>query len=206
MWLDAESPRKEGMMNETPDQIIYFQKPGGGNTERTLQIAKEHAEESGIRQIVVASTTGETGRRAVEVFKDYHLVVVTHSTGFNEPNTQQLTEEDRQAMLAHGAHLLTCQHAFGGVNRAIRRQLNTYQMDEIIAYTLRIFGEGMKVVCEITLMAADAGWVRTDEPVLAIAGTGHGADTAVVLRPANAQDFFNLRINRILCKPVFAYR
>jgi len=68
---------------------------------------------------------------------------------------------------------------------------------------LRIFGEGMKVVCEITLMAADAGWIRTDEPVLAIAGTGHGADTAAILRPANAQDFFDLRVNEILCKPVF---
>ena len=192
-------------MDETPDQIVYFQSPGRGNTERTLQIAKEHAEESGIRQIVVASTTGDTGRRAAEVFKGYHLVVVTHSTGFKESNTQQLTEENREAILAQGAHLLTCQHAFGGVNRAIRTQLNTYQVDEIIAYTLRIFGEGMKVACEITLMASDAGWIRTGEPVLAIAGTGNGADTAVILRPANAQDFFDLRINEILCKPIFGY-
>jgi hypothetical protein len=190
-------------MAKTADKISYFQRPGGENTEHTLQIAKEHAEKSGIRQIVVATTSGETGLRAAELFKDYHLVVVTHSAGFKEPDTQELTEENRQAMLAQGARLLTCQHAFGGVNRAIRRKLNTYQVDEIIAHTLRIFGEGMKVVCEITLMAADAGSIRTSEPVLAIAGTGRGADTAVVLRPANAQNFFELRVNEILCKPVF---
>ena len=190
-------------MAKTADRIFYFQRAGRDNTERTLQIAKEHAEEVGIRQIVVASTGGETGRMAAEVFKDYDLVVVTHSAGFREPDTQELTEENRQAILAQGAHLLTCQHAFGGVNRAIRRRLSTYQVDEIIAYTLRIFGEGMKVVCEITLMAADAGLIRTDEPVLAIAGTDRGADTAVVLRPANAQDFFDLRVSEILCKPVF---
>jgi hypothetical protein len=90
------------------------------------------------------------------------------------------------------------------VNRAVRRKLeNTYQLDEIIAFTLRVLGEGMKVVCEITLMAADAGLIRTDEPVLAIAGSSHGADTAVILRAANAQDFFELRVNEILCKPVF---
>jgi hypothetical protein len=194
---------KEDMMAKSTDKIVYFQRPGKENTTHTLRIAKEYAEESGIRQIVVASTGGETGRRAAEVFKGYHLVVVTHSTGFKDPDTQHLTEENKKAILGQGAHLLTCQHAFGGVNRAIRRQLNTYQVDEIIAYTLRIFGEGMKVVCEITLMAADAGWLRTDEPVLAIAGTGRGADTAVVLRPANAQDFFELRVNQILCKPVF---
>jgi hypothetical protein len=191
------------MMLKTGDRILYYKRPGKENTEHTLQIARDHAEGSGIQQVVVATTSGDTGRRAAEVFQDYHLVVVTQSTGFKEPDIQELTHENRQAILAQGARLLTCQHALGGVNRAIRRQLNTHQVDEIIAHTLRIFGEGMKVVCEITLMAADAGLIRTDEPVLAIAGTGRGADTAVVLRPANAQDFFDLRVNEILCRPVF---
>ena len=60
----------------------------------------------------------------------------------------------------------------------------------------------MKVACEITLMAADAGLIRTGEAVLAIGGTGRGADTAVILRAANAQDFFDLRVTEILCKPL----
>jgi hypothetical protein len=190
-------------MADSTRAITYFSEPGKKNTEQTLRIARERAEELGIRQILVASTGGDTGLRAAQVFENYDLVVVTHSTGFAKPSTQQLTNENREAILDLGAHLLTCQHAFGGINRAIRRHLDTYQVDEIIAYTLRIFGEGMKVVCEITLMAADAGWIRTDEPVLAIAGTGHGADTAAILTPANAQDFFDLRVNEILCKPVF---
>ncbi len=190
-------------MAETAGSITYFDKPGKDNTERTLQIARERAEQLGVRQVVVATTGGETGKRATEVFQGYHLVVVTHSTGIREPNVQELTDDNKEAILAGGAHLLTCQHAFGGVNRAIRRKLNTYQVDEIIAYTLRIFCEGMKVACEITLMSADAGLILTGEPVLAIAGTGRGADTAVILRGANAQDFFDLRINEILCKPVF---
>jgi hypothetical protein len=188
-------------MSESTGEITYFDKPGKGNTERTLQIARERAEQLGVRQIVVGSTGGETGKRATEVFKGYHLVVVGHSAGFAEPNEHELAEENREAILGGGAHLLTCQHAFGGVNRAIRRKLNTYQVDEIIAYTLRIFGQGMKVACEITLMAADAGLVRTGEPVLAIGGTGRGADTAVILTAANAQDFFDMRVNQILCKP-----
>jgi hypothetical protein len=53
----------------------------------------------------------------------------------------------------------------------------------------------------MALMAADAGLVRTDELVLAIAGTGRGADTAVVLKPANAQTFFDLRFLEIICMP-----
>jgi hypothetical protein len=190
-------------MGSNMGSITYFARPGKENTEQTLKIAKERAEQLGIHQVLVASTGGDTGRRAAELFANRGLVVVTHSAGFHEPNVHQLSEENREAILAQGAELLTCQHAFGGVNRAVRRKLATYQLDEIIAYTLRVFGEGMKVACEITLMAADAGLIRTDEPVLAIGGTGHGADTAVILRAANAQDFFDLRVNEILCKPLF---
>ncbi|HID86325.1 MAG TPA: hypothetical protein EYP55_02975 [Anaerolineae bacterium] len=188
-------------MPEIVGRTIYFEKEGRTNTERTLQIARQRAEELSIRQILVASTTGETGRRAAELFQGYDLVVVTPSTGFRKPNEQELTEENCEAILARGARILTCQHAFGGVGRAVRKKLGTYELEEIMAYTLRIFGEGMKVACEIALMAADAGLIRTDREAIAIAGTGRGADTAVVLQPANAQTFFDMRIKEILCKP-----
>jgi hypothetical protein len=179
----------------------YFEKPGKENTERALDLAKRRAEELGIKTILVASTRGETGAKACEAFRGYDVVVVTHSTGFKEPNYQELTAENRAAIEAAGGKILTCQHAFGGVARAVRKKLGTYELEEIIAYTLRLFGEGMKVAVEIALMAADAGLVRTDEPVIAIAGTGKGADTAVVLKPANVQAFFDLKILEILCKP-----
>jgi len=188
-------------MSEITVRGVYFDNQGKVNTERTLEIAKARAEELGIKTILVATTTGETGARAAEFFQGYNLVVVTHSTGLRGPNEQELGEENRAAIERAGVKILTCQHAFGGVGRAVRKKLGTYELEEIIAYALRIFGEGMKVVCEIALMAADAGLVRTDEEVIAIAGTGRGADTAVVLVPANAQSFFDMRILEILCKP-----
>ncbi len=191
-------------MSEITVQSVYFEKQGRSNTERTLQIARARAEELGIRTVLVATTSGATGVRAAQELQGFNVVVVTHSTGFSEPNHQELTPENRRAIEAAGAKILTCQHAFGGVGRAVRKKLGTYELEEIIAYTLRIFGEGMKVACEMAMMAADAGLVRTDEPVIAIAGTGRGADTAVVLRPTNAQTFFDMRIMEILCKPRFA--
>jgi hypothetical protein len=129
------------------------------------------------------------------------VVAVTHSTGFKEANFQELTDENRALIESHGGKVLTCQHAMGGINRAIRKKLDTYQIDEIIAFTLRTFGEGMKVAFEITLMAADAGLVKTGEPAIAIAGTGRGADTAVLLLPANAQSFFDLKVLEVICMP-----
>jgi len=179
----------------------YFELSGAVNTDHTLEIARKRAEELGTRTILVATTEGATGVKAAQLFSDRKVIVVTHSTGFKEPNFQELTEENRSQIEAAGATILTCQHAFGGVNRAVRRKLGTYELDEIIAFTLRLFGQGMKVCVEIALMAADAGLVQVGEPCIAIAGTSRGADTAIVLTPANAQSFFDLKIHEILCKP-----
>jgi len=191
-------------MAEITVPTVYFEQPGPENTERTLTVARERAEQLDIRTILVASTTGQTGARAVEVFQGRQVVVVTHSTGFRGPNIQELEPAYQAAIEAGGGCILTCQHAFGGVNRAVRRKLGTYLTDEIIAYTLRTFGEGTKVCLEIALMAADAGLVHVGEPCIAIAGTGRGADTALLLIPANAQSFFDLRVMEILAKPRLA--
>ncbi|MBN1813909.1 MAG: hypothetical protein JXA14_18880 [Anaerolineae bacterium] len=188
-------------MSEIVIQSVCFAKPGKENTARTLEIAKQRADELGIRTILVATTTGSTGVQAAQLFQGYDVIAVTHSTGFGGPNVQELTEENRAAIEAAGGKILTCQHAFGGVGRAVRKKLGTFELDEIIAYTLRTFGQGIKVCAEIALMAADAGLARTGEPCIAVAGTGRGADTAVVLMPANAQEFFDLKLMEILAKP-----
>ena len=188
-------------MGEYSVPCVYFEQAGPANTDRTLEIAKTRAEQLGIRAVIVATTIGATGARAAEVFHGYDLVVVSHSHGFKAPNTQELTDANRAAILASGAKLLTCQHAFGGVSRAVRKEFGTYMLDEMIAFVLRNFSQGVKVGVEMTVMAADAGMVKAGEPAIAIAGTGRGADTAIVVIPANAQDFFDFRVQEILCKP-----
>ncbi|MFC2021276.1 hypothetical protein ACFLU1_05805, partial [Chloroflexota bacterium] len=75
----------------------------------------------------------------------------------------------------------------------------------IIANTLRIFCNGIKVVVECSIVAASAGLVRTDEDIIAIAGTGRGADTAVVMRTSIPQYLFRCRIKELLCKPISGY-
>ncbi len=180
---------------------VYFKSTGGKNTERVLEIAASRAEELGIQNVVVASSSGRTGLMAAELFKVKNLVIVTHSTGFMESDYQELQPEYRKKIEEAGAKLLTCQHALGGVGRAVRKKLGTYELEEIIAYTLRIFGEGTKVALEIALMAADAGLISTKESCMAVGGTSRGADTAILLRPANAQTFFDLRVMEILAKP-----
>lgn len=192
-------------------KIVYFDNPGRENTEEVFRIVKRRATELGIKTIVVASTTGSTAVKAVESLHGFKIVIVTHSTGFREPNTQEFTQENRKIVEDKGAAILITTLTFGGLSRAMRQSsipqaTTTYVIGDIVAAALRIFGQGMKVACEIATMAADAGLVRTDEDIISIAGTGsakagRGADLAVVLRPANAQFFFETRVKEILCKP-----
>ena len=181
--------------------VTYFDETGPANTDAVLRLAKKRAEELGIDTFVVATTKGNVGVKAAEAFRGRKVVVVTHCTGFEAPDTQQLTEENRRRIQEMGAVIHTATHGLSGVSRAVRLKFDTYLLGEIMASTLRLLGHGMKVTCEITAMAADAGLVRTDQEVIAIAGTSEGADTAIVVQPANVHSFFDMKVQEIICKP-----
>ena len=184
-------------------KTVYFERSGSENTEAVFHIARQRAEELGIKTVVIASTRGENAVKAIDALQGLRVIAVTHFTGFREPNTQEFTEENRKIFESKGGIVFTTAHALAGVSRSLRNKFDTVAIGDIIANVLKIFGEGMKVAVEITMMAADGGLVRTDEDVIAIAGTGKGADTAVVLTPVNSSKFFDLRVKEILCKPRF---
>lgn len=197
------SQEKNRSESETTVPCVYFKEPGEINTRRTLEITAKRADELNIKNIAVASTSGKTGLMAVPFFRSRNLIVVSHSTGFVKPDYQQLQSDLRRQIEETGAKVLTCQHSLGGVGRAVRKKLGTYELEEIIAYTLRTFGEGTKVAVEIALMASDAGLLSTSAPCISIGGTSQGADTAILLKPAHAQNFFDLKIIEVLAKPHF---
>ena len=188
-------------MSSVERKTVYFESTGQHHTDAVLKLAKEYAEAEGIRGIVVASTTGETGVKAAQMFKGFDVVVVTHHVGFREPGVHELTEEFRQQILKLGARILTSTHALSSVERAVRKKFGTVQPLELIAHALRLHGEGTKVCVEIVVMAADAGLIPVDKDVIAIAGTSRGADTAMVIKPVNTSRFFDLRIRETIAKP-----
>lgn len=184
-------------------KTVYFDSAGPQNSAETMRIAADRARALGIRKVLVASTTGAAALAALDAFSGFELVIITHVTGLREPDNQEFPAETRRACESRGAKVLTVTHAFGGLSSAVRKKFNTVAVGDLIASTLRIFGHGMKVCVEIVLMAADCGVVRTDEQVIAVAGFNNGADTAIVCKPVNAQRFFDLKVQEILCKPYF---
>ncbi len=67
-------------MSDVERTVIYFGHCGEANTEKVLTAARRRCEETGIGTVVVASETGRSALRALEVFEGSptRLVVVTH--------------------------------------------------------------------------------------------------------------------------------
>jgi hypothetical protein len=205
----------------------YFENKGEQNTDKTLELAKVRALERNVKQVVVASTRGITGVKAAEAFKDtgIEVIIVTHQTGHIGAGVQQLTDENRKKLESLDITIVTGSDALeGGVGLGITRRQTTdatrptpetqgmasliRRMNptippvvRIVASVLRLFCQGMKVAVEVTLMAADAGVIPVDHAIVAIAGTGRGADTAIVIQPANTTNFLDLDIHEIIAKP-----
>ena len=178
---------------------MYFETAGKSNTEQTVAIAKRVATERGIRHIVIASNTGNTARLLIGA--EVNVVCVTHVQGFVDAGANEMTDATRQELTAAGIKVLTTSHVFSGAERGLSSKFGGAGPVEIIAHTLRMFGQGTKVSVEISVMALDAGLIPYGEPVLAIAGSGRGSDTALILRPAHASRILETKILEVVCKP-----
>ncbi len=181
----------------------YFAEPGPENTSRTIQCARTRLARGDLAHIVVASGSGKTAVACLEALpaKGVRVVCVTHHVGFHAGDEFEVDPACAAVLRKAGVPIVTGTHALSGVSRSISSTFGGTSPVEVIAHTLRLLGQGTKVCVEIAVMAADAGAIPTDQDVLAIAGTRGGADTAVVLRAAHMNRFFDLRIREILCKP-----
>jgi len=180
---------------------MHWDQAGASNTEGTIQMAIDRAAVLGIRHIVVASCSGENIKKVLEKNTDLNIIGVTHHIGFAGPGLDEMSSNTREELQIRGVKLLTTTHLFAGVDRAIRNQFGGVYPAEIMAQTLRIFGQGVKVAIEIASMALDAGLIPYGEDVVSIGGSAQGADAALIIRPAHSNKFFQTEVREIICMP-----
>lgn len=183
------------------DEVIevIWEKPGSENTRATAELALQEAEKRGISHLVIASNSGQT--MAHFLAAEQQLVCVTHHVGFHQPGEDEMTAEMRGRLKSEGVEVLTTTHLLAGVDRAVRVKAGGLYPAEIMAHSLRLLGQGVKVCVEIAVMALDAGLIPYGEDIIAVGGTGRGADTACIIRPAHANNFFATKVQEIICKP-----
>ena len=182
----------------TQETITYFDSPGPENTPRVFALVDAALDQYGLDTVVVASTCGDTARYALDHYQDrsVHLVLVPHQYGFGSTGEQRFPQSLIERAI-HDGH----QVCFGTM-LFHQDKLWGRGTPQVVADFLRFFGQGVKVCIEILLMAANAGCVRAGQEVVVMAGTGRGADTALIMTTGTSMAPKDLHISRILCKPL----
>jgi hypothetical protein len=82
-------------MSGVKREIVYFDRPGLVNTERTIQLGLRRAEELGIEHVVVSSLTGRSALKTAEAAKgkNVKIVCVTFRAGGGYYDVEKLSKK-----------------------------------------------------------------------------------------------------------------
>lgn len=186
--------------------VVYFKQSGVENTDDVLETVYKRLKEGDIKSVVVASSSGQTGLKfAKKMARETNLVIVSSHPGQTAPGVWKFDLDILKELESMGCNVVRHSHILSGLDRSISAKFSGVSPVEFLAESLRcLFGCGMKVAIECTIMAADSGAIPIDKTI-AVGGTGSGkgkgADCAVVVWPSHCNNFFDFRVLEILAKP-----
>ena len=186
--------------------IFYFNQPGIENTDEIVEIVSKRLKEGDIKNVVVASSRGGTGLKfARKMAQETNLVIVSSHPGYSAPGVWSFDLNSLKELESLGCKVVKQSHILSGLERSISGKFSGISHTEVLAEALRsLFGVGMKVAIECTIMAADSGSIPI-EKTIAVGGStserGRGADCAIVVWPSHCNNFFDFRVLEILAKP-----
>lgn len=184
-------------------KITYFHEEGPENTDRALDITVSYCRDNKVKKIVVASSSGATALKLKEKAGNaIEVIAVTYGAGTRFTDEVEAFNKNHDKLMKMGIRAVRGVHALSGAERTFENKYKTGFMPlNIVADTLRMFSQGMKVCVEVSIMAAEAGYISPREDVAVLGGSGEGADTAVLLQPGYAANMFDIKIKEVLCMP-----
>ena len=157
--------------------MTYFETEGKGNIDKTLELVKRYAEELGIKNIVVASTSGFTAEKAFETLNDLGAsltVIGTERSRFSSDILKKLEDN--------------------GHNVCFSREVPS-DYPNTASPAFRKFSQGVKVAVQIAIIAAEKKLVSNEEDVISIGKW----DTALIVKPSDK--FAELKVKELICMP-----
>ena len=184
--------------------MVLFENAGKQNTAEVVRLALQRAAELDC-PIVAASTLGVTADALLTAAKEQgfknKIVIVRGCSGKARGGANLMKPEVKEDLLSRGASIVTTAHLLSAGERGLSTKYKGIYPLEIMADTLRCFGQGTKVCFETAVMALDADEIPYGVPVVAMGGSHRGADTAVVITPAHSSFILETVIHEIICKP-----
>ncbi len=167
--------------------MVYYESPGKVNLDKTLELVKDKLIEFKIKDIVLATSTGFTAKKALEALKgiDVKLTIVSVDREWWD----EALNKDVIGKLEEAGH-----------NLCFMREISSYPFFKTASPYIKAaysrFSSGLWVAVFSLFFAADRGFVSTDKDIIAIANY----DTALVVKPATSENFLDFKIKEIICK------
>ncbi|WP_455369514.1 hypothetical protein [[Eubacterium] cellulosolvens] len=191
--------------------VIYFESPGFQNTDSVIDVTKERLRMKDVVAVIVPMTTGRTLEKFLnKLGKETKIISISEDEVMKACKRISYPDKGTLGKLVRNR---LGESSENNVN--LRRDIFDITFLplcgdswKLIAETLYVFGQGMKVAIEIAVAAVEIGKIGSSTKVISVGGTGEGADTAVVLRTSTQKKSFagkheeRLSIQEILAMPI----
>jgi len=190
------------------EDITYFEDTGKWrqNTKGVVELVGGYLKPHRVRHVVMATNTGYVGAQFAPLAEQnpkVNFVGVKMAPAIDKMYDVKWNARHGKTMEKAGVKLACGTHALtGGLDRAVQAAFQGFAPGSLVAQTLYLFSQGMKVCVEVIAMACDAGLVPEGVQVVSCAGTGHGSDTAIVATSACSANLFDMTIHRVLAMPL----
>ncbi len=181
--------------------VLYFDEPGEANTRACIERVRSEIEENGYRFVVVASNTGATGVEFAKALKDLETEVYVVKYADGDDKAADIPDSIKKELTDNNATFFSSPDISLSLDGAFGLKLAPMGPSKVVNWTLKRFGEGLKICCEIIMMATDKGLLTEGVEAIAVAGTKSGADTVVVIRGSASMRFRELKVMEIIAKP-----
>ncbi|MBN2309849.1 MAG: hypothetical protein JXR94_12820 [Candidatus Hydrogenedentes bacterium] len=174
-------------------ETVYFEKGGPQNTEAALDAVRARVPELKPDAVVVATTSGRSALVAARALADTGVRVIAvpfqkHLYDKYGPPDPELAAQCRES----GVEFLP--------EEPTVPMLDTHRPDIVNAW--RTMSQGFKVALQVASMCVDLGMLDAGAHVIALGGSGEGADTAVAVHTYGYDDVLKSNVTGIIAMPV----
>lgn len=181
--------------------VRFFESAGEENTDEVIRAVVDRAEEGRVEAVVVASTSGKTSVKVAEQLRKKGLRTrVIYVSGppslkqFPEYEFPLIKEETMKRLDARRVKVISdVEEPFMPITfrnwwekktvKVSRPEADLFWMSLIC-----VGGHGFRTAVEVVFMAEEAAAISEGEMVISVAGTGTGADTAIVMKTSRFTD------------------
>jgi len=174
-------------------KVFFFDHPGPQNTEKVLQAVGERLKRGDLNKILVASESGRLALQIKQAFPNKEVICVTYNQHtrlkYKKPALmKEKLKEKGVTIVDKIEEPLTRPLTFRNWWEGKTIEMKGEEADLFWMTLICVGGHGFRTCVEIVFMAVEAGVVNEGEKVIGMAGTGWGADAAIVMKGSRFED------------------